>query len=253
MSSREVSSAAHDKNLIRDQTWRHLEEQNIARFPRPVFHRIPNFEGAEQAGNRVAAMKEFEDANTVKVNPDSPQRQVRFEVLSHGKTLLMPTPRLRSGFILLDSTLSRDQLRLASTVHGAFVLGKKVSLDRVPEIDLAVVGSVAVAPDGGRIGKGEGYSEIEYAILRELGLVRDSTPIITTVHDSQIVAFVPMEEHDISVDYIATPTRVLKTTPSKTRPTGIIWNKVTAKMMERMPVLGELKERHATSRSSARV
>jgi 5-formyltetrahydrofolate cyclo-ligase len=243
MSSGELSSAARDKNLIRDHVWSHLEKENIARFPRPVFHRIPNFQGAEEAGKRVAAMKQFEDASTVKVNPDSPQRQVRFEVLSHGKTLLMPTPRLRGGFILLDPTLPRDRLKLAATIHGAFVLGRQVALDMAPEIDLAVVGSVAVAPDGGRIGKGEGYSEMEYAILREFGLVRDSTPVITTVHDSQIVAFVPMEEHDISVDYIVTPTRILKTTPTKLRPTGIIWSKVTAQMMERIPVLRELKAR----------
>lgn len=188
-------------------------------------------------------MKEFEEAETVKVNPDSPQRQVRFEVLSHGKLLLMPTPRLRSGFILLDDTVPKDRLRLASTIRGAFMLGKKVSLDKLPMIDLAVVGSVAVAKDGGRIGKGEGYSEMELGILRELGLLSESTPVITTVHDSQIVESVPLEDHDITVDYIVTPTRVLVTEPKRPLPAGIMWSKVTPEMMERMPVLTELRER----------
>ena len=57
-------------------------------------------------------------------------------------------------------------------------------MGKIPKIELAVVGSVAVAKDGGRIGKGEGYSEMEYAILHELGLVSESVPIITTVHES---------------------------------------------------------------------
>ena len=188
-------------------------------------------------------MKEFQDAETVKVNPDSPQRQVRLEVLSHGKTLLMPTPRLRSGFILLDDSVPRDRLKLASTIRGAFILGRAVSLDMLPSIDLAVVGSVAVAQDGGRIGKGEGYSEMEYGILRELGLVSEPTPVITTIHDSQIVASIPLEEHDIAVDYIVTPNRVVATNRTRPRPEGIIWSKVTPEMMERMPVLKELKER----------
>jgi len=192
---------------------------------------------------RVAAMKEFRESKTVKVNPDAPQRQVRFEALSHRKFLLMPTPRLRSGFILLNSTLPKDRLKLASTIRGAFMLGKMVSLDKLPKIDLAVVGSVAVANDGGRIGKGEGYSEMEYAVLRELGLVSESTPIITTVHDSQIVESVPLEDHDIAVDYIVTPTRVLATNRTRSRPSGIIWDKVTPEMMTRMPVLNELKEK----------
>jgi len=190
-------------------------------------------------------MKEFQNAKTVKVNPDSPQRQVRLEVLSHGKILLMPTPRLRSGFILLDDNVPRDRLKLASSIRGAFTLGRRVSLDKVPAIDLVIVGSVAVAPDGGRIGKGEGYSEMEYGILRELELVTESTPVITTVHESQIVASVPLEDHDIAVDYIVTPTRVLATGRAKPRLAGIIWSKVSPEMMERMPVLKELRERRA--------
>jgi len=237
--------AAQEKNSIRNEVWARLGEQNIARFPRPVFNRIPNFVGAEEAGRRVAAMKEFQEAKAVKVNPDSPQRQVRLEVLSRRKTLLMPTPRLRSGFILLDHAVPRDRLRLASSIRGAFMLGRKISLDCLPRIDLAVVGSVAVSPDGGRIGKGEGYSEMEYAILRELNVVRDSILIITTVHDSQIVPSVPQEDHDIAVDYIVTPTRVLATNRTRPRPAGIIWSKVSAEMMEKMPILTELWESRA--------
>jgi len=239
------SIAAREKSLIRNQVWAHLEERNIARFPRPVFHRIPNFEGADEAGRMVASMKEFQDSETVKVNPDSPQRQVRLEALSQGKILLMPTPRLRDGFVLLDNSVPKDRVRLASTIRGAFMFGRKISLDKLPEIHLAVVGSVAVARDGGRIGKGEGYSEMEYGILRELGLVSESTPVITTVHDCQIVEAVPIEDHDIAVDYIVTPTRVLATKRAKPRPAGIIWSKVSQEMMKRMPILKELKERQA--------
>jgi len=242
---------SHEKSLIRQQIWRYLEEHDIARFPRPVFHRIPNFLGAEEAAKRVAAMREFKNADAVKVNPDSPQKWVRFEVLSHGKRLLMPTPRLKSGFILLDDAVARDRLRLASSIRGAFTLGKKISLEQLPKIDLAIVGSVAVAPDGARIGKGEGYSEMEYAILRELGLVSESTSVVTTVHDSQIVEAVPVEDHDLAVDYIVTPTRVLKTRRVKPRPAGIIWSKVTADMTERMPVLKELRARLPASRNNA--
>lgn len=236
-------STSHVKSLIRDRIWNQLEKQKVTRFPRPVLNRIPNFVGAEEAGMRVVSLKEFEESRTVKVNPDAPQRQVRLETLLHRKLLLMPTPRLRSGFILLDGTLPDDRLKVASTIRGAFMLGKTVSLGRLPKIDLVVVGSVAVAKDGDRIGKGEGYSEMEYAILRELGLVSESTPIITTVHELQIVESVPLEDHDIAVDYIVTPTQVLATNRTRPRPSGIFWDKVTPEMMSRMPVLKELRGR----------
>ncbi len=243
MKAQEPSPASREKAAIRNLIWARLEEEDIARFPRPVFHRIPNFAGADIAGRRVVSLRDFVEARTVKVNPDAPQRQVRFEVLSHGKTLLMPTPHLRSGFILLGDNVPKDRLRLASSIHGAFMLGKKLALDKLPPIDLVVVGSVAVTRDGARIGKGEGYSEMEYGILRELELVSRSTPIITTVHDLQIVESIPLEDHDISVDYVVTPTQTLATRPSKPRPNGIIWSKIAPGMMQRMPILTELKER----------
>ncbi|KAF9600047.1 hypothetical protein IFM89_002520 [Coptis chinensis] len=43
----------------------------------------------------------FKGAKCVKVNPDSPQKHVRFLTLSGGKQLLIPQPRLRMGFFLM--------------------------------------------------------------------------------------------------------------------------------------------------------
>ena len=36
-----------------------MEEQNIARMPRPVHHRIPNFDGADAAAAKLCALPEF--------------------------------------------------------------------------------------------------------------------------------------------------------------------------------------------------
>lgn len=239
--------AASTKEEIRRKVWTHLEDHNIARFPRPVFRRIPNFVGAEEAAKRAAELSEFEAAARVKVNPDSPQRPVRMAVLSSGKVLLMPTPRLSQGFLLLDRRRVAGSIAFASSIKGAFSLGEKVPLGQLPNIDLIVVGSVAVSRDGARIGKGEGYSELEYGILRECKLVNESTTIITTVHDAQVVEHIPVEEHDISVDYIVTPTRVIKTERAHPRPEGIIWKKVNSEMLERMPILAELRKKRLST------
>jgi hypothetical protein len=51
-------------------------------------------------------------------------------------------------------------------------------------LDAIVCGSVAVTRDGRRCGKGEGYSDLEFAIRRELG--HPAVPVATTVHDLQI-------------------------------------------------------------------
>ena len=61
---------------IRKQIWDMMEENDISDFPRPVHHRIPNFKGAAAAAAQLAGLPEFQAASCVKVNPDTPQKQV---------------------------------------------------------------------------------------------------------------------------------------------------------------------------------
>jgi len=219
-----------------------MEEASVSRSPKPIAGRIPNFEGAESAAQRLFEQPEFVGAKVVKVNPDAPQAPVRRSVLLSGKLLVMPSPRLRRGFILLDSKeIPRRFLSQAPTIRGAFKYGRPCSLEELPKVDLIVAGSVAVSQDGVRIGKGGGYSEIEYGILRELGLVGEETPIFTTVHDLQIISSAPKEGHDFVVDAIITPNKVVRVERKYPQPRGIIWEKLSKDDLTAMPILNELK------------
>jgi 5-formyltetrahydrofolate cyclo-ligase len=207
-----ISEVGRIKASIREMVWRTLEQRNVAAFPRPVYGRIPNFIGAREAAERLAESPPVRRATTVKVNPDSPQQWVRRLLLQMGKTIVMPTPRLREGFLMLDPhQIPPACLGDAATIKGAFIHGIKAGIDQIPTIDLIVEGSVAVNERGGRLGKGEGYAEIEYGILREIGAVTESTPIATTVHDLQLVGDIPLEPFDVPVDLIVTPTRYMET------------------------------------------
>lgn len=235
------------KASIRQRIWRLLEEQNIARFPRPVYGRIPNFAGAREAAMNLAKTRVWREARIVKVNPDSPQKWVRLMALRQGKLLVMATPRIREGFLLLDpGKIPSFLYEKAATIRGAFQLGRKIGLDELGKlggIDLIVTGSVAVDRQGHRIGKGEGYAELEYAILRELGLVGEDTPIATTVHDIQIVEQIPREPYDLVVDHIATPTRIIETRSGGKKPPGILWDILPCEKMREIPILMELARR----------
>ncbi len=50
--------------------------------------------------------------------------------------------------------------------------GDREIVKEMPPVDLIVAGSVAVNKKGSRIGKGGGYSDLEYAIGREFGFVK---------------------------------------------------------------------------------
>lgn len=238
MDSKELSAK---KQNIRECIWSLLEKERVTRFPKPIFGRIPNFQGAEEAAAKLRELKVFSDARVVKVSPDAPQRPVREIVLRQGKRLLVPTPRLRKGFLLVDpvNNLGIDA-GFAATIRGAWEYGRPVGLGALPRVDLIVTGSVAVSESGVRVGKGGGYSEIEYGILRELRLVDENTQIVTTVHDLQVVEEVPAEEHDLTVDKIVTPTKIIDICRKRPEPKGIFWDEVADRMLEEIPLLKEL-------------
>ena len=233
-----------EKTRIREEVWRRLEEEGLARFPRPVYGRIPNFVGAEEALRKLLNLKEYKMAKVVKVSPDSPQRYARYRCLMDGKILIMPTPRLREGFLILDpSKIPLRRYSDASTIRGAFRYGKVVSLHEIPKLDLIIMGSVAVSRDGSRIGKGGGYGELEYAILREVGKVDESTPIMTNVHDIQVYEKLPSDPYDLTLDYIATPRKLIQVKARAKRPKGILWDLLDEKKLEEIPLLKELAKR----------
>lgn len=230
---------AGGKEAIRERVWDALEDSGDARFPFPPHGRIPNFAGADGAAERLAELPAWTAADAIKANPDSPQRPVRKRALEAGKTVYMAVPRLRDEecFLRLDPA-EIDDVDHATTIGGSAELGVQVGPDDVDGIDLIVSGSVAVTEDGARIGKGEGYSDLEYAVLRELGLVDGSTPVVTTVHELQVVDdAVPVASHDVPMDFIATPERTIETETTYDRPDGIIWDDLSEDRIEEIPVL----------------
>lgn len=235
------------KWVIRKRVWDLMEGLNIAQFPRPVHHRIPNFVGAPIAADKMSRLEVFLKAESVKVNPDTPQKQVRFLTLSGGKKLLTPRPRLRTGFfsILESDTLNPSTMKEACTSVGVAKYGKPIGLDEKIKVDLIVIGSVAVDPKtGARLGKGEGFAELEYGMLRYMGAIDDSTPVVTSVHDEQLVDDIPVEKlliHDVPVDIICTPTQVIFTNTSIPKPQGIYWDKLSPEKLSQVKVLRELK------------
>ncbi|XP_025226925.1 methenyltetrahydrofolate synthase domain-containing protein isoform X5 [Theropithecus gelada] len=240
--------AGASKQDIREQIWDHMESQNLADFPRPVHHRIPNFKGASHAAEQLPRLQAFKTARTIKVNPDAPQKNARFFVLESNKTLLVPTPRLRTGLfnkITPPPGATKDILRKCATSQGVRNYSVPIGLDSRVLVDLVVVGSVAVSEKGWRIGKGEGYADLEYAMMVSMGAVSKETPVVTIVHDCQVVDIPEelLEEHDITVDYILTPTRVIATGCERPQPMGITWSKISREMMEKIPVLRSLRAR----------
>ncbi len=243
----ETEADAVDKQSLRERVWDDLEESGVRRFPFPPHGRIPNFENANRAADRLADQPEWEAAATIKANPDAPQLPVRRRALRDGKTVYMAVPRLTDEqcFLKLDPE-QLDDYDAATTVSGSSKHGAQVGPDDVEPIDLVVSGSVAVTEDGGRVGKGEGYSDLEYAVLRELGLVDDETPVATTVHERQLLDEpVAIGDHDVAMTLIVTPDRVIRPS-TQGQPEGIDWSLLDDERREEIPVLQRFSDRSAS-------
>ncbi|MFP4590505.1 MAG: 5-formyltetrahydrofolate cyclo-ligase [Halobacteriales archaeon] len=232
-----------DKEAIRQAVWDALEAEGAARFPFPPHGRIPNFAGADAAAERLTTLEWWAAAEVVKANPDAPQRPVRERALRDGIAVLMAQPRLRGDrpFWLLDPAAIDDPAE-AATIGGAEANARALAPEAVPRVDAVVVGSVAVDRGGRRIGKGEGYSDLEFAALLELGRIDREVDVATTVHPRQLSPDpLPTSPHDVPVDHVATPETVLHAIERPERPTGIDWASLDASRLEELPALAALR------------
>ncbi len=191
------------KQKIREYVWKILKDKKVALPPFPIKGRIPNFIGSDKAAELLRKTKIWEKSKIIFCSPDSPQRKVRELALVDNKTLIVASPRLSKGFIILENLKNAKE---ASTIVGMFKYGKIVeNIDL--KVDLAVVGSVAVDLKGNRIGKGKGYADLEIKYLKTLN---KNLIVATTVHDLQVFEEIPASEKDEKVDIIATPSKIIE-------------------------------------------
>src|SRR5262249_17967197 len=232
---RRRASPLPGKQEIRDRVWTLLTERRVGRFPLPLRDRIPNFAGAEQAARRLTELPEWRAARRIKCNPHAPPRALRLAALRAGKPRVLAAPPRRAR------QEPRGKLAQAATISGASKLGVAVSPAKIGRIDLVVAGSVAVDEKGARVGKGGGYSDLEFALARSLELVDDDTPVVTTVHELQVVdETIPMTAHDVPLDIVVTPERVIRTGRRHRRPTAIVWSELSDAQLPDMPALARI-------------
>src|SRR5438309_107685 len=227
------------KAEIRQKVWQTIQREGAARFP-GALGRVPNFAGAERAAQLLREMAVWRRALVVKVNPDAPQLPVRRLALAEGKILYMAVPRLRTEkcFVEIDPQRLGKKAALAASISGACRWGRAVSPREMRPVDLIVCGSVAVGRDGARLGKGGGFSDLEYGLLREEGKVRELTPVVTTIHPLQLILYkIPMLPHEVYIDFIVTPNEVVATRSVYPRPRGIYWDLLRAMKINAIPIL----------------
>ncbi len=79
-------------------------------------------------------------------------------------------------------------------------------------------------------------------MMSSMEAVNENTIIVSCVHDCQVLDM-PEElfgSHDITVNYICTPTRLIDC-PLRPKPSGIIWSMLTREKLRQIPILRKLR------------
>ena len=230
------------KAALRQDVWDAMRAARVARFPGAA-GRIPNFTGAEAAAESLRGTPEWQAASTLKANPDSAQLPVRQRALEDGKIVYMAVPRLADSqpFFALDPDHLAGTARAAASISGAARSARRVALADLMPVDLVVMGSVAVAQDGARLGKGGGFADLEFALAGAAGLIGPGTVAVTTVHEIQLrpAGTIPVAEHDVPVDLVITQDRVIDCRGRRGQrpPAGIRWAELTEEKIAAIPLL----------------
>lgn len=242
------------KAYYRLDAWTAMRNRSQQETSGPSNHinrKIPYFPEADLCAERLTSTIEFVNTKTIKVNIDLAQEAVKLQALKAGKTLFV-APSQKSDYLYakikpcnVDEVPLAQQKRIVKMLAGEETY-EELGIEHAEPLDMIVVGCVAVTESGQRIGKGNGYVDLEIGILVDLGVITDRTVIATTVADEQVYPPLPEDMFtpvDFHIDLIVTPTRTLRTVRPTPRAVGIQWPLLSSRRLEVVRVLKKLKER----------
>jgi 5-formyltetrahydrofolate cyclo-ligase len=237
------------KDVIRGRVWSELMKyaKPDSRFHYDFNEFIPDFSGSEKCVEKIINMDLYREGNLFFIAPDNSLELLRYRVIIDRKSFVMPTYGIKRGFLYLDRAMVPEGKEdYASTLDGAERFGRYVGLREIGgmgRFDALFTGASVVSIYGVRYGKGHGYFDLEWGMLREIGSVDDSTPIVVVVHDVQVIDIdLPASHYDTVADYIVTPTKIIKIESRGMKPRGIDWSRIREEFIEGIPPLKELRE-----------
>ncbi|MBC3516956.1 5-formyltetrahydrofolate cyclo-ligase [Neobittarella massiliensis] len=238
-----------DAKTARVMIWEQLRKvaRPDSRFSWDFAEFITDYEGSDKCAENLCKEDIYKNAEVVFITPDNNLEVLREQVIRDKKIMLITTYGIRRGvFLLRPEWVPEGKEELASTLDGIQRFWQYRSLKQIAEeighIDLLVTGASAITPSGIRFGKGHGYFDLEWAMFYTKGVVDVNTPVVAVGHDCQVVDVeVDVRPYDTAIDYIVTPTQVIRTRNEFPKPTGgVLWSMLAPGMKDDIPPLQEL-------------
>ncbi|KAJ4286770.1 hypothetical protein N0V90_013022 [Kalmusia sp. IMI 367209] len=246
----------------RQQIWQRVYQELLKHAkPDPRFHYdflsfTPDFRDSPAAVDRLVQLPCYQSATTILTTPDNSLEELRYRALKDGKRVLVGTYRLRRGFVLLSpQRISEAEFRSASWLDGMERpgIGRHLSLAQLQEegikVDLCLLGGLAFNTQGVVVWEGHGLFEVQWALLRDIKVMKEQTPVVAIAHSCQVIdeadmgleRLKPEKAVEVQCDYVVTPEKTFEVQDAVKPSSAIDFDTVDAKALENIPPLQELR------------
>jgi 5-formyltetrahydrofolate cyclo-ligase len=168
------------------------------------------FEKSNKIKSRLFKMKEFKESLTilfyVSYDNEVYTHEMIKDCIKNKKNVVVPVTDKKNKKLILSKLENWDDLSL-----GAYNILKpkkeKIKEISIDDLDLIIVPGVGFDESGHRIGHGKGYYD---------NLLKNSvSQILGLAFEFQIIKYIPIEKHDITIDKIITEKRIITCKKSK--------------------------------------
>ncbi|NJK45705.1 MAG: 5-formyltetrahydrofolate cyclo-ligase [Pleurocapsa sp. SU_196_0] len=171
----------------RERIWSELVRQNVCAYPIPPHGHNPNFKGARAAARNLILHPVLAASSVVLVGMEAALQAVREEILSRGKTLVVPHRTKKDTYWAL-----KDVPKVAAKIPNFSVYGEPTPLEG---IEACVLASVIVDRTGARLSKGFGFGARGCPVV---------APTLTVAHELMVAEKLEVEA-DSRVIAFSTP------------------------------------------------
>lgn len=219
------------KTTIRESVIRPLPRKDLGNAPGRI-------------GEHLRRNTSYRQASLVFVTPAEILRQIRMNVLTDNKALLMPSSHLREGFYLLKPfSIPFKELAKAVTPAGLSRFGIKLKAAdlRCLRVDFVIAETLAVDRDGYMVGDGNGFLDLTVAILAAYGAMAAQTMIVTVPTESQTLAELHTPDPwDVRAHAILSVEAMTELRNPKDEKYPILWEQLTLDRIKRITPLWQL-------------
>ncbi|SFN05991.1 5-formyltetrahydrofolate cyclo-ligase family protein [Thermodesulforhabdus norvegica] len=196
-----------------------------------------------RCSERLRGLLAYRKARFIYLSLSPLMEQMRYNALMDGKIVVLPSPRLKNSFFLLDPASIAPSARLVAVrTNRISKYGRQIDFKtcRKPFIDMTVSEVVAAnTRTGALLCDGTGFYDLHRGVMALLGWLKKDCLSVACVdgRNAGRHLMIPVKENDSIADYVVTPEGVIQINEKKSRRPVLIGEILDARTIRRSNVL----------------